>query len=166
MERSACRLAAPPLSLLVPYGPMPRTRLLRAKLPNGPVNHMQRREEASASSCSVTTGCQGHDCRGGLTGCSGIRGLGLDEETSGPLRTCNSAPFCPPLRVQVLLWGLQPDRLCGQRPRWPAQTGTLSGETKFEGQRVSPGGGVKLVGDTPLMDEPHGGHHNANVLTC
>lgn len=52
--------------------------LSQAKLPNGPVNHMQRHEEAYASSCSVTTGCQGHNCSGCLTDWFGIRGLGLD----------------------------------------------------------------------------------------
>lgn len=51
---------------------------------------------AYASSCSVTTGCQGHNCSGCLTDWFGIRGLGLNSKMSGPLRPRAATPFCPP----------------------------------------------------------------------
>lgn len=53
-EISASTLAKPPLPLPVPCGLMPRTEgLSQAKLPNGPVNHMQRHEEAYVGLCQL-----------------------------------------------------------------------------------------------------------------
>lgn len=81
-RRSASRLAEPPLSLLMPYGLMPRT--WASPRPSCPMVQLiicsatRKLMLAYASSCSVTTGCQGHNCSGCLTDWFGIRGLGLD----------------------------------------------------------------------------------------
>lgn len=99
-KSSVSRLAEPPLSLLMPYGLMPRT--WASPRPSCPMVQLiicsatRKLMLAYASSCSVTTGCQGHNCSGCLTDWFGIRGLGLDQKTSGPLRTWASTPFCPP----------------------------------------------------------------------